>query len=114
MSGPFRDDPKFRAEWDEWELRVQTGLVPKLEGSAIVMQLVPKDGKPDIKFAVEIGLSILMNKPIIAIVLPGVRPPPKLIKVADKVLYIDPKDASGQAQLQAALAEFAPKFSEDE
>jgi hypothetical protein len=46
--------------------------------------------------AVQLGISILLEKPIILAVLAGRTPPPKLLAIADAVVYAD--DAFGLAQ----------------
>ena len=43
-------------QWNEIVKHIHDVTVPGMEGSAFVMSLVPEDGKPDIKFAVELGL----------------------------------------------------------
>jgi hypothetical protein len=92
-------------EWKAWEARCQAELVPMMRDSGSVVQLVPKGGS-DIKFAVELGLSIMMDKPILAIVQPGTETPPKLLKVADKIIEADLDTAAGHAKVQAEIREF--------
>lgn len=93
---------------EQFTAAVRTGLLPKLEESAAVVSLVP-DGDGDIKFAVETGLAILLDKPIIAMVLPGRQIPAKLAKVADRVIEADLSTAQGRTtaarDLKKALAE---------
>ena len=79
------DDPFEGAEWRDYADRVRRELVPKIGESAYVMSLVPS-GETDVKFAVELGLSIMMDKPIIAVVRPGVHVPNKLAQIADAIL----------------------------
>lgn len=104
MSDPF-DDPQARA----WADEVRTGLIPKMRESAIVVSLVPDDASyGDIKFAVELGMSIMLDKPIIAVVPPGVQLPDKLVRIAD-VLVEGPVGADGfQERLQDAIAKVLP------
>jgi hypothetical protein len=92
-------------EWKAWEARCQAELVPMMRNSRSVVQLVPKGGS-DIKFAVELGLSIMMDKPILAIVEPGTEAPAKLRKVADKIVEADVSTEEGRMQAQAAINEF--------
>jgi len=75
--------------WRDLAAQVQTGLLPKLEGSAATISLVPKDGQSDVKFAVELGFSIMLNKPIIALATDGNDVPPGLARVADEVVVAD-------------------------
>lgn len=79
------DDPFESAEWRDYADRVRRELVPMIGDSAYVMSLVP-DGETDVKFALELGLSIMMDKRIIAVVRAGVHVPNKLAGVADAII----------------------------
>lgn len=100
MSPDILDDPGFQ----EWAEGAQKLLVPMLQQSAISVSLVP-DGPADIKFAVELGLSIMMDKPIIAVVMPGRPVPGHLIRVADVIVEGDMSTAKGREKLQRAIQE---------
>lgn len=78
------NDPVFKS----WAGRVRRELVPKLEDSSAVVSIVPSRGH-DVKFAVELGLSIMMEKPIVAVVTPGMHIPRGLAKVADEIVEVD-------------------------
>lgn len=108
MSGDYSQDPEFKA----WEARVHADLIPKLASSGSVISMVPK-GETDIKFAVELGLSIMMNKPILALVQPGTDVPPKLNLVADKVIVADLSTALGNAKAQTEIKAFLETLPED-
>lgn len=97
----YTDDP----DWKAFEARAHEELVPMLRNSGSVVQLVPK-GDSDIKFAVELGLSIMMDKPILAIVDPDTEAPPKLLKIADKVIEADLDTADGHAKVQDEIKAF--------
>lgn len=82
--------------WDDpgakrWVRRVVDELVPMIDKSVVTMTLVTND-KVDVRFAVELGLCIMMDKPIIALVMPGARIPPKLALVMDGFVEGDPAD----------------------
>jgi hypothetical protein len=77
------NDPEF----NEWAARVKRELVPKLEDSACTISLVP-EGETDVKFAVELGLSIMLDKPIILVVRPGTKVPAKLALVAADIVEV--------------------------
>lgn len=93
-------------DFNAWAKDVQDDLVPKLEQSGVVLQLVPT-GPTDIKFAVELGLSIMMDKPIIALVHEGTVVPAKLLAVADKVITYT-ELSTIQHQLAEAIREMSP------
>lgn len=73
---------------DAWYRHVRQTLVPKLKSSGAVVSIVP-EGQTDVKFAVELGLSIMLDKPIIAILRPGTKIPAKLALVADRIIETD-------------------------
>lgn len=60
-------------------------MVPKLRESMFTLQLVPDDAG-DVKFWVELGASIMFDKPILVILPHGVTCPPKLALIADEVV----------------------------
>ena len=94
---PF-DDPDVQA----WARHVREELVPKLRGSAASVSLIPR-GDVDVKFAVELGMSIMLDKPIIAIVTPGTPIPDRLARVADVILEGDLTDPTFGDRIQAAV-----------
>ena len=85
-------------EWKRWEAHVRDELVPMIRGSALSVSLVP-EGPPDIKWAVELGLSIMLEKPIVLIVRPGTKVPRKLRQLADGVIEADLNDPRASAQV---------------
>lgn len=101
-----------RKDWDQFVRGCIEDLVPKMSGSAMVMTLV--SGKPDIKFAVELGMAIMLDKPILALALPGSEVPARLRRAADMVLECDPTTESGQRELTAAIEAFATGAGEDQ
>lgn len=93
------DDPVFR----EWAARVRAHVLPRLDASALSVSLVPT-GETDIKFAVELGLSIMLDKPIIAVVQPGSKVPERLVRVADRIVEADlSPGGEGARKVQAAI-----------
>jgi hypothetical protein len=78
------DDPDFLA----WAKDVRENMVPGMMGSAMVVSLYRQDF--DVKFAVELGASLMLDKPLILSVRPGVQVPDKLVRVADAILELDP------------------------
>lgn len=76
-----------------------------MSGSEVVVSLVPR-GPSDIKYAVELGLSIMMDKPIIAVVIPGTKVPAKIVRVADLIVEADPSTEEGRRTLQETITRF--------
>lgn len=80
----YSQDPEFI----EWEDHVRTNVIPMISDSAITMSLLPT-GETDVKFAVELGLSIMLDKPIIGVAARSSTLPPKLVRVCDEIVYYD-------------------------
>lgn len=99
MSADPWDEPSAKA----WVHHVITDMVPKLESSACTISLVPDD-VGDVKFWVELGASIMLDKPILLVVT-GMRPiPPKLALLADDIVRLPHGiNASGSEELAAAI-----------
>jgi hypothetical protein len=91
-------DPEFKA----WAAQVADSLIPMMNNSEVVVSLAP-EGETDIKYAVELGLSIMMDKPIIVVAMPGQPLPVRLHRVADAIVYTDISTEQGRADLNAVL-----------
>lgn len=103
------DDPEFK----EWAERVRAHVLPQISESALNVSLVPA-GDMDVKFAVELGLSIMMDKPIIAVVQPGTKVPAKLVLVADRIVEADIPADLGKVReaIEAAMKELDDEESD--
>lgn len=99
MTDPWQD-PSAKV----WIEHVLSEMVPKLADSALVASIVPDDEGGDVKFWVELGASIMMDKPIIAVVFDGRAVPAKLRAVADEIVVL-PRgiDPAGSEALAAAF-----------
>ena len=82
----------------EFQNVVMEGLVPKVADSAVCVAIVPDDEKNwvDAKFCVELGVMIMLDKPIIALIHPGTRVPEKLKLVADEIIEADLTNPDGR------------------
>lgn len=69
-----------------WARHVLNDMLPKLASSSVTISLVPEDREGDVKFWVELGASIMMDKPIIAVLLGDAPIPAKLALVADEIV----------------------------
>lgn len=95
--------------WDnpigkEWRERMNRDLRPMIEDSAISITIAPGD-KPDAKVAVELGFTILLDKPILILAPRGRHVPERLRRVADAVIFGEPSEPKVRAQIMAFLAE---------
>lgn len=102
------------ADSDDWKIYAEhfkENVAPKMKESAYVMSLVP--GTPDVKFAVELGYAIMLDKPIIAVVAVGSTPPERLVRVADAILEGDITTEEGRISLVTRLNETMERLGHD-
>lgn len=96
-------EEELRAAVDE--LAAQADIA-KLEESAIVMTIALPGNKPDPVLALQIGIALLLEKPLILVAVRGAWLPQRLRQLADAVVegpsIADPETA---AKLQAAMAD---------
>jgi nucleoside 2-deoxyribosyltransferase len=107
------DDPFESAGFLEYAEHVRRELIPMIEDSAVTMSLVPNGNKVDVKFAVELGYMIMLDKPIIAVVHAGCTPPAKLIAVSDELVEGEVTDPDFQGRLTAAMDRVTQRLKED-
>jgi hypothetical protein len=74
------------------------------------MSLVPGKDDVDVKFAVELGLAIMLDKPILAVVQPGTEVPGRLRQVADAIIVTDLDTEAGKEQAAREIKEFTERF----
>ena len=106
--------PDELKEWDRFVAYQREHTLKGMIDSALVISLVPSEGDFDIKFAVETGMAIMLDKPILAIASPGATVPAKLARVADRVIYADLYTEDGVNQIKNAMEEIAIKERHDE
>jgi hypothetical protein len=79
-------------------------LVPKLSTAQCSIMMPLGDAKGDVKYWVELGASIMMDKPIIAMVESESQVPAKLRMVADEIVICPGGDfEAAKDQLAAAM-----------
>lgn len=102
------DDPWKDPTAEAWARHVVDEMVPNLESSACAISLYPSDGGVgDVKYWVELGAMIMLDKPILVVVMGDSVIPPKLALVADEVCRL-PEGASpsGSDVLADAIVAF--------
>ena len=104
MSWEDELDPAQREEWNRFVAYQREYTLKQMSDSAFVVSLVPRE-EFDVKFAVETGMAIMLDKPIIAVVMPGGAIPPKLALIADRVVYADLDTEDGRQQITKAIKE---------
>ena len=92
-------------ERDDFFREFEKRVLPIIESSAATITLYPDTPEHvDAKICLETGAMVLLDKPIILLVAPGVEPSKKMLKVADVVLRdFTPGDAHDQERLQRAI-----------
>ena len=90
----IENDPEFQ----EWKKDVEENLVPAMRKSAICVSLAPS-GDTDAKFAVELGMMIMLEKPIVLVIEPGQYVPAKLRLIADEIVEADWRNDPTSAQV---------------
>lgn len=93
------DTPEAKA----WAKHCLDEVVPMIDASAMSVSLVPR-GETDIKFAVELGLSLMLDKPIVLVVHPGTRVPAALVSVATEIVECDLSTSAGRHRVAEAIA----------
>lgn len=106
---PDELSPEDGRSWDRFVRHCQEELVAQVDESAFMMSLVPS-GEVDIKFAVELGLGIMMNKPIVAVAISGEPVPEGLRRIAHAVIEVGDIDTEAGRldfvrQLEAVTAQ---------
>lgn len=86
--------------------KVERDLVPKMRESVVALMLVP-EGETDAKFAVELGVAMMLDKPIILLVKEGHQVPEKLQLVADDVVYYAEMGADTAEAIKASVLRVA-------
>lgn len=71
-------------DWAAYRKDVTETLVPMIRDSAVSATIWT--GKDDVKIAVELGFTILLDKPLLVIVLDGAKVPERLRRAADEVI----------------------------
>ena len=99
-------------EWDKFAAYQREYTVKAMEASAYVMSIIPKPGEVDVKFAVELGMAIMLGKPIFAMAQPGTPIPQGLRKAADVVIVADLDTETGRRQATRQLKEFTTRFDD--
>jgi hypothetical protein len=98
------------AEWRRFEKHVRETLVPKMAESETVLVISPDFGTFDVEFALQIGASVLLEKPLLVVLPEGRVMPPKLERIADRIITVDLLSERGPQHIQDELKRFFTDF----
>lgn len=93
-------------ELDEFLEHFRSEVLPHLKVSQIVVMIVP--GEVDVKFAVELGAAVMLDKPTLAVIRPGTKIPEKLSRVVDRFVELDLDDPNFRDRFEAAARDLIP------
>lgn len=89
MTKPYNrnDLPDLDPEYAE---HIRETLIPNMVNTAMAMCIIPDDpAKLDLKIVMEMGLMVLLDKPIIAVVSPGIPVPENIINLAEAIVEMN-------------------------
>ena len=106
--GPFDfldEDPQFK----EYSRHFLMNVLPLLQDSAFAVSIAPSNRgghheQGNVKYWVELGASIMFDKPIICIIEPGQEIPVRLRRVADIIVEADISTEEGQNEASEKIA----------
>jgi len=107
------DDVYDSDEWNAFVKNFREDALGKMVESAFVMHLIPDKEKFDVKFAVELGASIMLDKPMMAVVMPGAEVPPRMRALCDEIIELDIDTEEGRQELQEAISRMLPSRTND-
>jgi hypothetical protein len=93
----------------EWAKRAAEAS-KELQNSTVMTSIVTRDFMKDPLCALQLGMAILWNKPIVLLVDKTMTIPPALTKVADLIQHIDVDDPNSMKRGEAALREFIERL----
>lgn len=109
------DFPHNDPGWQEFADHAIKNLIPKVDDSAYCLSIVPKkpEDRTDIKFCLELGVMLMLDKPIVFIVAPGSKIPDKIVRVADEIIEGTLDDERFKTRLTEALDRLSKKYGDD-
>jgi hypothetical protein len=99
-------------EFSKEEKEKTKEMADKLEESTVYTGIFTENFKKDPTCALQLGLAILMNKPILLLVQEGVSVPAALAKVAIVETFKDMKDEKEMERITATMAKIIKEVNE--
>jgi hypothetical protein len=123
----MNDDTTWQEDWDRdpeaqrYARHFLKEVLPAIDESMMAVSVVPNKkrgthGKGDVKYWIELGASIMFDKPIICVIDPGMRDemPEHLVRVADYIVEGDITTLEGQTKIAEAMSVIVTKIEEAE
>jgi len=107
------DDPWKSEEAQAWVKHIVDDVLPNMEDSSFVISITPSD-EGDVKYWVELGASIMMNKPILVVAVDNRDVPDKLRLVADEIVILPGKLSKDEPSLNAAIERMKAKIDAED
>lgn len=95
---------KFDRQMEKYFEHARRNLFPKLKRSAMTITILG-DQDPDPKICLELGASILYEKPIVLLAVKGAIIPDALRRVAERIVEVDALDDNARQRLAEAVEE---------
>lgn len=103
MPDDLYDDPQIKAMLQDFRRRV----MPNIKDSHFALTLLA-GGIPDVKQCLEVGASVLMDKPILVLCINKAQCPRHLLKIASEVVEVeDIRSPEGSKKVQEAIRRVA-------
>lgn len=100
--------PEERAGWDEFVDHFRRDALGKIMQSDHFVSILSHNGW-DVKFAVELGAAVMLDKPIMAVVHPDTQIPEKLRAIADEIVVADIDTEAGRNAIAQAVRRHAER-----
>lgn len=93
-------------EIDNETLDTFKDIAKQMQTSHVFASFVTKNFLKDVLCAFQVGMAVFTDKPIILIAVNGQKIPPRLEKIADKIIYYDGDDPDGLKRATTELSEY--------
>lgn len=93
----------------------KSGMIDALRSSAFVISVGAS--RPDLQIALQIGVALLWDKPLLIVLRRGEKVPQRLLNLADEVVQFESDDLNhpmNSAKLTAAIIRMTDKFRTQE
>lgn len=98
--------------WADYDEKFRKRTMSHLLSSHIMLAVYDGSEPPPVQAATEIGMMLLMGKPLMLVVLPGIAMPAGLMRAADEIVEADPATDEGQSEITAAIERMTARLDE--